>query len=65
MSEHYPGEPPPVEMLRDLQRAIYGHEVPTPWPPAEEWQYLLRLVREARRRLGLALSCPTHTSEDQ
>lgn len=45
-AEHWPGEPAPVEMLRDLQFAIYGYHSASALSSQEEWFRLLALVRE-------------------
>lgn len=45
--EHYPGEPTPASMVRDLQRAIFGASYASSKSPAEEWAYLLDIVQSS------------------
>lgn len=47
-AEHYPGEPPPEALVRELQVAVYGHGYATPYSPAQEWAHLIAMVRDRR-----------------
>ena len=46
-AEHYPGEPAPVEMVRDLQRALFGASYASHRSPADEWAHLIECVKSA------------------
>ena len=46
-AEHYLGEPTPVEMLRDLQRALFGASYASHRSPADEWAHLIDCVKAA------------------
>lgn len=58
VDDRYPGEPAPVEMVRDLQRALFGASYASPRSPADEWAYLLDCVSEQAAFLR------THRSDD-
>lgn len=49
------GSPDPAEMVRDLQRALYGADYATAHSPAEEWQRLLSAVAPSQERLASLL----------
>ena len=37
--------PKPIEMVRDLQRAVVGYSYASPYSPADMWSHLLEMVR--------------------